>query len=253
MSGRAGVGADLRLDIPPVASTVRRRPATWRVSAHGSTRRCTSWLVAIREATTRGKSAGSASSSSLAGGSSSHASSRCNCSTPRRLARERIRADLDAPSWLAPLRLAPERDPALECWCLLAGGQRDRELVAAWLRLAARPATRVSRPSALRVGARSDRRRNWDQPKLLMLARAVDPRGAEARRVGRCESILRPAICRFARSAGRVSEQPAVVARRARGRVRQLRGAGQVAQGVRTRFAARRRAKERAAGGTAKA
>ncbi|XOF35134.1 MAG: hypothetical protein ACL93V_07560 [Candidatus Electrothrix sp. YB6] len=38
--------------------------------------------------------------------------------------------------WLTPLRLAPERDPALECWRLLGRQQEKRSFVPAWLRLA---------------------------------------------------------------------------------------------------------------------
>ena len=41
--------------------------------------------------------------------------------------------------WLRPLRLAPERDPALECFRLLTRGQIDRAHTALWLRLAADP------------------------------------------------------------------------------------------------------------------
>ena len=38
--------------------------------------------------------------------------------------------------WMTPLRLAPERDPALECRRLLARYQKDNGQTAAWLRLA---------------------------------------------------------------------------------------------------------------------
>ena len=52
--------------------------------------------------------------------------------------RDRIRADTGAwLRWLSPLRLAPERDPALECFRLLARGQPDARHTALWLRLAA--------------------------------------------------------------------------------------------------------------------
>ena len=55
-------------------------------------------------------------------------------------ARGKIRADLDAwLRWLLPLRLAPERDPALECFRLLTRGQPDAGHTAMWLRLAADP------------------------------------------------------------------------------------------------------------------
>ena len=52
-------------------------------------------------------------------------------------ARDQIRAELDKwLRWLLPLRLAPERDPALECYRLLTQGQPDSRHVSTWLRLA---------------------------------------------------------------------------------------------------------------------
>ena len=52
-------------------------------------------------------------------------------------ARDAICRDLDDwLSWLSPLRLAPERDPALECYRLLTYGQLDTRHTARWLRLA---------------------------------------------------------------------------------------------------------------------
>ena len=54
--------------------------------------------------------------------------------------REQIRADTGVwLRWLSPLRLAPERDPALECLRLLTRGQPDTRHTALWLRLAADP------------------------------------------------------------------------------------------------------------------
>ena len=51
-----------------------------------------------------------------------------------------IRADLSAwLRWLLPLRLAPERDPALERFRLLTRDQPDGRHTALWLRLAADP------------------------------------------------------------------------------------------------------------------
>ena len=55
-------------------------------------------------------------------------------------AKSRMRADLGAwLRWLLPLRLAPERDPALECFRLLTRDQPDGRHTALWLRLAADP------------------------------------------------------------------------------------------------------------------
>ena len=52
--------------------------------------------------------------------------------------RELIRASLNEwLRWLHPLRLAPERDPGLECWRLMAIGQSDAHHESDWLRLAA--------------------------------------------------------------------------------------------------------------------
>ena len=52
-------------------------------------------------------------------------------------ARDEIRKNMDAwLRWLSPLRLAPERDPALECLRLLTQGQPDTRHAATWLRLA---------------------------------------------------------------------------------------------------------------------
>lgn len=52
-------------------------------------------------------------------------------------ARGEIRKNMDVwLRWLSPLRLAPERDPALECFRLLTHGQTDGRHTATWLRLA---------------------------------------------------------------------------------------------------------------------
>ena len=52
-------------------------------------------------------------------------------------ARGEIRKNMDAwLRWLSPLRLAPERDPALECFRLLTHGQPDGRHITTWLRLA---------------------------------------------------------------------------------------------------------------------
>lgn len=54
--------------------------------------------------------------------------------------RAHIRSDLDAwLRWLSPLRLAPDRDPALECWRLVSRDQTTVGNAATWLRLAGDP------------------------------------------------------------------------------------------------------------------
>lgn len=56
------------------------------------------------------------------------------------VARDQVRTGLDAwLRWLVPLRLAPDRDPALECWRLMTRGQPTASHVGAWMRLAADP------------------------------------------------------------------------------------------------------------------
>ena len=87
--------------------------------------------------------------------------------------RARIREDLDAwLRWLTPLRLAPDRDPALECWRLVAGDQRSIGDAATWLRLAGDPRTEYF--SVAWVGLKllpnnGDARRN----QLLMVYAAI--------------------------------------------------------------------------------
>ena len=64
--------------------------------------------------------------------------------------REKIRSSLNRwLVWLQPLRTAPERDPALECWRLMAIGQSDTNHASDWLRLASE-----GRTEYLNVGLR---------------------------------------------------------------------------------------------------
>ena len=136
MSGRAGVGADLRLDIPELLHQLFADGANMAGERSRLDAALYDWLVAMRSDYAR--QVGRLGFASYSRRLFDTLVTLQLLDLP--LARERIRADLDAwIRWLAPLRLAPERDPALECWRLLAGGQRDRELVAAWLRLAADP------------------------------------------------------------------------------------------------------------------
>ena len=95
-------------------------------------------------------------------------------------ARDTIRADLAAwLSWLTPLRLASERDPALECYSLLTHGQSDIGHMAMWLRLAA------------------DRRPEYLTVALAGLRRL--PNGGDARQnqVLMLQALLRHAVVRF--------------------------------------------------------
>ena len=133
-SGRAGAGSDLRLDVPellyqqfPPSLTDER---TQLDDALGT------WLSDMREGyasqverlgfSVYGKRVGDALIALQL------------LDLPR--TRGRIRADTGAwLGWLSPLRLAPERDPALECFRLLTRGQPDARHTALWLRLAADP------------------------------------------------------------------------------------------------------------------
>ena len=130
-SGRAGVGSNLRLDIPeflyqmfPPSLTDERGRLDMALS---------SWLADMREDYARqvarlgfpvyGKRLGDALIALQL------------LDLPE--TRRRIRADVDTwLRWLAPLRLAPERDPALECRRLLTREQPDARHTAMWLRLA---------------------------------------------------------------------------------------------------------------------
>ena len=133
-SGRAGVGSDHRLDVPELL--YQAFPPNLVNERAQLDDALLSWLLDMRE---------------------NYATQVSRLSVPvygKRLgdalialqlldlpgARCRIRADLDAwLRWLLPLRLAPERDPALECWRLMTRGQRDARHAASWLRLAANP------------------------------------------------------------------------------------------------------------------
>ena len=133
-SGRAGVGSDHRLDVPELLyQAFPPNLANERAQLDDA---LLSWLLDMREnyaaqvsrlgVSVYGKRLGDAL---IALQLLDLPSARC-----------RIRADLDAwLRWLLPLRLAPERDPALECWRLMTRDQRDARHAAAWLRLAANP------------------------------------------------------------------------------------------------------------------
>ena len=163
VSGRAGVGSNLRLDVPellyqafpPNLANERTQldDALW------------SWLLRMRESyadqvkrlgfPVYGKRVGDVLIALQL------------LELPA--ARHRIRADLDAwLRWLAPLRLAPERDPALECLRLLTRGQPDARHTALWLRHAADP-----RPEYLTVALaglqRLPNRNNAQTNQMLML------------------------------------------------------------------------------------
>ena len=133
-SGRAGAGSDLRLDVPELL--YQQFPPSLADERAQLDDALWSWLSDMREGyasqvqrlgfSVYGKRVGDALVALQL------------LDLPR--TRGRIRTDTGAwLRWLSPLRLAPERDPALECLRLLTRGQPDTRHTALWLRLAADP------------------------------------------------------------------------------------------------------------------
>ena len=133
-SGRAGVGSDLRLDIPELL--YQQFPpslADERVQLDDA---LGSWLSDMYEDyasqverlgfSVYGKRVGDALIALQL------------LDLPR--TKGRIRTNMGAwQRWLSPLRLASERDPGLECFRLLTRGQPDTRHTALWLRIATDP------------------------------------------------------------------------------------------------------------------
>ena len=170
-SGRAGAGSDLRLDVPELL--VQQFPPSLADERARLDDALGSWLSDMREGydsqvqrlgfSVYGKRVGDALVALQL------------LDLPR--TRSRIRADTDVwLRWLSPLRLAPERDPGLECLRLLTRGQPDARHTALWLRLAADP-----RPEYLTVALaglrllpnQSDARKNQALTLQALLRRAV--------------------------------------------------------------------------------
>ncbi len=133
-SGRAGVGSSLRLDIPELL--YQAFPPTLvneRAQLDGA---LLTWLLGMREDyATHVKNLGFSAYGKRVGDALIALQL---LDLPH--AKRNIRADLDAwLRWLVPLRLAPERDPALECFRLLTRGQAGPGHTGMWLRLAADP------------------------------------------------------------------------------------------------------------------
>ena len=133
-SGRAGAGADLRLDVPELLyQQFPTKMANERAQLDDA---LGSWLSDMRKDyvsqvkrlgfSVYGKRIGNALIALQL------------LDLPR--TRDRIRTDTGTwLRWLSPLRLAPERDPGLECFRLLTRGQPDARHTALWLRLATDP------------------------------------------------------------------------------------------------------------------
>ena len=133
-SGRAGAGSNLRLDVPELL--YQRFPSSLADERVQLDDALGSWLSDMREDyasqvrrlgfSVYGKRVGDALVALQLLG------------LPQ--TRDRIRTDIGAwLHWLSPLRLAPERDPGLECLRLLTRGQPDARHTALWLRLATDP------------------------------------------------------------------------------------------------------------------
>ena len=133
-SGRAGAGSDLRLDIPELL--YQQFPPNLADDRARLDDALGSWLSDMREGyasevkrlgfSVYGKRVGDALVALQL------------LDLPQ--TRGRIHTDTGAwLRWLSPLRLAPERDPGLECFRLLTRGQPDARHTALWLRLAADP------------------------------------------------------------------------------------------------------------------
>jgi len=136
MSGRAGVGSDLRLDVPELLyEEFPDRPdeAQARQRLDGA---LLSWLHAMRR---------DYAAQVRRLGYAVYGKRLCDALTAVHLldlprTNRQVRETLDGwLRWLLPLRLAPERDPALECRRVLTRRQGDGAQTAAWLHLAADP------------------------------------------------------------------------------------------------------------------
>ena len=133
-SGRAGAGSDLRLDVPELL--YQQFPTNMANERAQLDDALGSWLSDMRKDyasqvkrlgfSVYGKRVGDALVALQL------------LDLPR--TRGRIRTDTGAwLRWLSPLRLAPERDPGLECFRLLTRDQPDARHTALWLRLATDP------------------------------------------------------------------------------------------------------------------
>ncbi len=133
-SGRAGLGAGLRLDIPELLYQEFPDMPGLSGEREALDGALLGWLVAMRkDYAAQVKRLGFGVYSLRLCDALSAAQL---LALPRTIyhIRQTLGAWLDS---LVPLRLAPERDPALECWRLLTLRQTDAAHTAAWLRLAA--------------------------------------------------------------------------------------------------------------------
>ncbi len=136
MSGRTGLGSDLRLDVPELLYEEfpdRPEEAQARERLDGA---LLFWLHAMRR---------DYAAQVRRLGYAVYGKRLCDALTAVHLldlprTNRQVRETLDGwLRWLLPLRLAPERDPALECRRVLTRRQGDGAQTAAWLHLAADP------------------------------------------------------------------------------------------------------------------
>ena len=193
-NGRAGTSSDLRLDLPEllhqtfppqrVNERARLDEALW------------TWLLGMRESQ-------EAEVDRL--GFAVYGKRLCDALVALQLlelprTRSRLREDLDAwLRWLRPLRLAPERDPALECLRLVTLDQPDDGDAALWLRLAEDPRPEYLSVALGRIGADAPPGRATEESRADGAGVAA-PCRREPRRGRRGTGILRGAPGRPARA-----------------------------------------------------
>ena len=133
-SGRAGVGSDLRLDVPELL--YQQFPPSLAEERAQLDDALESWLSDMwKEYASQVKRLGFSVYGKRVGDALVALQL---LDLPQ--TKDRIRTDTVAwLRWLSPLRLASERDPGLECFRLLTRGQPDTRHTALWLRLAADP------------------------------------------------------------------------------------------------------------------
>ncbi|MCI5219848.1 MAG: hypothetical protein D3914_11855, partial [Candidatus Electrothrix sp. LOE2] len=132
-SGRAGLGSGMRMDIPEILYQEFPPLPEFQDTRQQLDTALFAWFTAMRKKYTRqvGRLGFGVYSKRL-----------CECLIAVQLLDlhmlpYQLYQGLDSwLRWLTPLRLAPERDPALECRRLLARYQKDADHTASWLRLA---------------------------------------------------------------------------------------------------------------------
>ena len=132
-SGRAGLGSGMRMDIPELLYQEFPPLPEFQDTRQQLDTALFAWFASMRKEYTR---------QVARLGFGVYSKRLCDCLIAAQLLDlqmfpYQLRQGLDSwLRWLTPLRLAPERDPALECWRLLGRQQEERSFITAWLRLA---------------------------------------------------------------------------------------------------------------------